>query len=376
MDNFIMFWKSLGGNAYLLAVFLFVFVFHIVNLIYKSIVICRKDNYPDRKTTEGVSVIITANNRAEELQQNLPYFLNQDYPTFEVIVVDECSEDHTQDVLAGMQVKYPRLKTTRIFPDTKFRNTKKLAINIGILAASNDILLFSETDCRPLSNQWIRKMRNAFDEKAGVVLAYANYAESERKVSFPRFFRFLRYLKMILLVKKGCYVLGDGRNMGYRKKLYLAEKGFSKNSQSYIGYDNEMVQALSARGKVRVVKEEQAAIEIKDPVAKTWKEDCLYYYVNKRRWNSTALLKANTDTFVIFIFYILGIFLIFNSIIQYYIILCIILVFLIDFITINLYLRHRRQRKLFLTSLIVSSIGFLCRWYYHVYSIFMSKKWR
>lgn len=73
----------------------------------------------------------------------------QAYDKFEVIVVDECSEDDTQDVLAEIQKDYPQLRSTRIFPDTKFRFTKKLAINIGVLAAKYDILLFSEINCRP-----------------------------------------------------------------------------------------------------------------------------------------------------------------------------------------------------------------------------------
>lgn len=76
------------------------------------------------------------------MKENLCFFLEQDYPDFEVIVVDECSEDNTQEVLAEMQQKYPHLRTTRIFPETKFRSTKKIAINIGILAARHDILLF------------------------------------------------------------------------------------------------------------------------------------------------------------------------------------------------------------------------------------------
>ena len=62
----------------------------------------------------------------------------QAYDNFEVIVVDECSEDDTQDVLTEIQKDYPQLRCTRIFPDTKFRFTKKLAINIGVLAAKHE----------------------------------------------------------------------------------------------------------------------------------------------------------------------------------------------------------------------------------------------
>ena len=53
-------------------------------------------------------------------------------------------------------------RTTRIFPDTKFRSTKKLAINIGILAARYDIVLFAEINSRPLSGSWVKAMASYF----------------------------------------------------------------------------------------------------------------------------------------------------------------------------------------------------------------------
>lgn len=376
MNNFIEFWENLGENKYL---FLFTgvfFFYHWVGVLCKSLLICSKEKKISQQEKEGVSVIITSNNRAEELKKNLPYFLNQEDPNFEVIVVDECSEDDTQEVLAEMQKKYACLRTTRIFPETKFRSTKKLAINIGILAARYDILLFSEINCCPASPHWVGAMRTYFDPGTAVVLGYANYTANKWKIKIRRMFRFLRYLKMFLLVKRKCFVLGDGHNMGYRKKFYLAKRGFSKNSQSYTGYDQEMVASLSHLGKVKVAKQEETFVNIQDEEKKTWKEDYTYYYQNKLKWPIHALFKADFDTLIEFLFYIFCFILIFKHVLYIYMIGCILLTFLLDFITINICLRHLKQRKLFLISFIVSSIGFLYRWYYNVYSIFTKKKWR
>ena len=376
MNNFIEFWENLGENKYL---FLFAgvfFLYHLVSVLYKCLLICSKEKKIPQEEKEGISVIITSNNRAEELRKNLPYFLNQEDTNFDVIVVDECSEDETQEVLTEMQKKYSQLRTTRIFPETKFRSTKKLAINIGILAARYDVLLFSEINCCPASSHWVSAMRTYFTPDTAVVLGYANYTAPNGKVKIRRMFRFLRYLKMFLLVKRRCFVLGDGHNMGYRKKYYLAKKGFSKNSQSYTGYDNEMVACLSALGKVKVAKQEETYVNLKDSEKKTWKEDYTYYYQNKLKWPIKALIRSDFDTFIEFLFYIFCFILIFKHVLYIYIIACILLTFLLDFITINICLRHLKQRKLFLISFIVSSIGFLYRWYYNVHSIFTKKKWR
>lgn len=376
MDSLIAFWESLGYNGYLLFLCLVLFIFHLIKVIYRSVVILRKERTQPSSEDAGVSLIITANNKADYLRENLESFLNQKYESLEVIVVDECSEDDTQDVLADLQLKYPRLRTTRIFPDTKFRSTKKLAINIGILAAQHDIVLFTEINSRPVSDLWVKTMASYFTSDTAVVLGYANYATGKENVSFYRMFRFLRFLKMFLLVKNKAYVLGDGYNMAYRKSIYLTGKVFSKNSQSYAGYDNEIVKILSRAGKVVVAKNKNTFIEINDARKKTRSEDFTYYCFNKRRWELPIKLKANADNFLRFIFYILSFYLIYVKILQNYIIIGVLLTFLIDFVTINVYLKHLKQKKLFLTSFIVSSIGFLYRWYYNVNSIFTNKKWR
>lgn len=375
-SNFTELWNLLGGNAYILALCGVFFLYHLIAVIYKSVLITSREKGKSAELGEGVSVIITSNNRAEELKENLRFFLEQDYTDFEVIVVDECSEDNTQEVLAELQLKYPNLRTSRIFPETKFRSTKKLAINIGILAARYDILLFSEIDCQPATNQWIKTMQSYFTPDTAVVLGYANYPGDKKGMGVRRGIRFMRFLRTFLLVKGKYYISGDGRNMGYRKKFYIAKRGFSKNSQSYIGYDNEMVNVLSGMGKVKVAKKEDTFVVINDEKKKTWKEDSSYYYINKRRWPVGAWLRVEADTIIRTLLYILCIFLFFKQIFKEYVIVCILLTFLMDFIAINIYLKHLKQKKLFLISLFVSSVGFLYRWYYNVYSIFTSKKWR
>ncbi len=376
MDRFIGFWESLGYNGYLLLVCAGLFLFRLINIIYCTVLVCRKEKSFSKNGKTGVSLIITANNKAEELKENLDYFLSQDYAPYEVIVVDECSEDDTQDVLVEMQQKHPALRTTRIFPDTKFRSTKKLAINIGILAARYDIVLFAEINSRPLSGSWVKAMASYFTPDTAVVLGYANYAAEKEKINFHRMYRFLRYLKMLLLVKGKSYVLGDGYNMAYRKSLYLTSKVFSRNSQSYAGYDNEIVRALSKAGKVKVAKNKNTFIEIKDSRKKTRSEDFTYYCFNRRRWELPVKLRANADNFLRMVFYILSFYLINVKILQNYMIIGVLLTFLMDFVTLNIYLKHLKQKKLFLTSFIISSIGFLYRWYYNVNSIFTNKKWR
>ena len=162
MNNFVDFWVGLGYNGWLFLLLILLFFAHLIMIILRSTVLTTKKRPATVEPEEGVSVIITCSNKAELLKQNLEAFLTQEYPKYEVIVVDECSEDETQDVLSDLQQKYPHLKTTRIFPETKFRRTKKIAINIGVLAAQYDVLLFSEINCKPGSGRWLHAMASYF----------------------------------------------------------------------------------------------------------------------------------------------------------------------------------------------------------------------
>lgn len=376
MNNFVEFWDSLGYNKVFLVLLVITFLVHVIFMIYRAVVLIAKKKPALVKEEEGVSVIITCSNKAEFLKKNLEGFLNQEYPSFEVIVVDECSEDDTQEALSDLQQKYPHLKTTRIFPDTKFRCTKKIAINIGVLAARYDILLFSEINCVPDSNQWIRSMQSYFDPNTAVVIGYSNYIVENKSFSVQRYFRFLWFWKMLVLVKNRFYLLGNGYNMGYRKKYYLEKRGFTGNTQEYIGYDTEMVKALSEKGKVRVVKDPETRVSMEQTGPKVWENDYSYYYATKRRWPLFLQLRVNLDFIAEFICYVLSFYFIFCSQLGNYILIPLVLTFLMDFIVINLCLRHLGQKKLFITSLTVNIIGFIYKWYYSIYSIFTSKKWR
>ena len=360
-------------EKYVLILGLLLGVGHIFFLIYRTVLLLKKQKGEEQE--EGVSVIITSSNKAEELKENLIAFLEQDYPNFEIIVVDECSEDNTQEVLADFQKQYSHLKTTRIFPGTKFRRTKKIALNIGILAASHDILLFSEIDARPASKNWIRTMQSYFTPDTAVVLGYGDYLP-QGWFSVRRFFRFLRFWNSWILIQKGLPIVGNGYNMGYRKKYYLQQRGFSKNSHEYIGYDTEMVQELSQLGDVKMVKEEEGRIFILNNSCRAWQDDVSYYCATQARWPIQAFIWCYLDFVLEMAYYLSLLYLLIYNNLHLYLGLFVGLTFLIDLILINMCLKQLGLKKLFITSLIVNSIGFVYKGYYTIYSIFTRKKWK
>jgi glycosyltransferase involved in cell wall biosynthesis len=205
------------------------------------------------KATPPVTVIICARNEAVNLANFLPSVLEQDYPEFEVIVVNDCSEDRSDDVLGKFLLKYPNLRVSSITKDPKFTHNKKFAQFIGIKAASHDILLFTDADCKPESSRWISHMVSDFTEKTEFVLGYGGFSTEKGLLnSYIRYdcmFIAMQYLGMAI---RGIPYMGVGRNLAYRKDVFFRNKGFGNHNHVVSGDDDLFVNSNASDSNTAV----------------------------------------------------------------------------------------------------------------------------
>jgi len=202
---------------------------------------------------EPVSVIICARNEEDNLRKFLPAVLEQDYYDYEVIVVNDCSEDDSYLVLGEFMKKYPHLRVTNILKDPKFTHNKKFAQFIGIKAAKNELMIHTDADCRPDSKSWLGAMASGFDENTDFVLGYGGYIS--QKGILNKFIRYdcmtiaMQYLGMAI---RGKPYMGAGRNLAYRKSLFFRKKGFSSHTHLASGDDDLFVNANASCKNVKV----------------------------------------------------------------------------------------------------------------------------
>jgi glycosyltransferase involved in cell wall biosynthesis len=202
-------------------------------------------SHPDEKTSnKPVSVIICARNEADNLDKFLPSVMEQDYPDFEVIVVNDCSEDSSYDILGKFILKYPNLRVSNVNKDPKFTHNKKFAQFIGIKAAKNEILIFTDADCRPESPKWISAISSRFDDNTLFVLGYGGYLKTRGLLN-----SYIRYDCMTIAIQyfgmalRGLPYMGVGRNLAYRRSVFFDRKGFGTHSHIISGDDDLFVNA-------------------------------------------------------------------------------------------------------------------------------------
>lgn len=204
-------------------------------------------------TKKPVSVIICARNEADNIMQNLPGILEQNYPDFEVIVVNDCSTDDTDIVLGQLKQKYKHLKIRMLYESEKFFQGKKFALSIGIRAAKNEHLLFTDADCTVENKLWIDKMQSNFCKHKQIVLGYGGFKPHRsilnNMIRFDNFFIAIQYLSFAL---SGYPYMGVGRNMGYLKSLFIDNKGFNKHLKLISGDDDLFVNENATRHNISV----------------------------------------------------------------------------------------------------------------------------
>ena len=254
---------------------------------------------PGKPSSEGqypVSVIICARNEESNLREFLPSVLTQTYPNYEVIVVNDCSEDNTETLLAELMRKYPHLRTTQIIKDAKFSHGKKLAMTIGIKAASYDHLLFTDADCLPCSDQWIAFMMKRYGLQKELVLGYGGYLREKgilnNLIRYESMFTGLQYLSFALA---GIPYMGVGRNLSYKKSLFFNNKGFASHLHLQSGDDDLFVH--------EVANKDNTAVEL-SPEAHTRSKACSTFrewFDQKKRHLSTGLHYRGKVKFLLFL---------------------------------------------------------------------------
>ncbi len=207
-----------------------------------------------------VSVIICARDEDENLARNLPGVLVQAYPsTYEVITVNDNSLDDSKYILQELKKTFKSLNVVELTQEAKLISGKKYPLSIGIREARHEVLLLTDADCVPASENWIQRMQEAYDPETEIVLGYGAYHKKKgllnKLIRFETFHTALQYLSYALA---GIPYMGVGRNLSYKKDVFIRNKGFSSINHIPSGDDDLFINKVATRRNTAVTIDPEA----------------------------------------------------------------------------------------------------------------------
>ncbi len=210
---------------------------------------------------EPASIVLCARDAYEYLTELIPVLLNQDYPDFEIVVVNDCSDDETEEYLKDLERREPRVKPVQLKQHLNFFNGKKFPLSMGIKSAQNDLIVLTDFNCMPVNDQWLRSVVNRYNHQTEIVIGYSPYVQ--KKGSLNHLMRFdalqngLLYLSAAL--NHHAY-MGIGKNLSYRKELFFRNKGFISHYTTAVGEDDLFINKVSTKKNTEVLIDAENAI--------------------------------------------------------------------------------------------------------------------
>jgi poly-beta-1,6-N-acetyl-D-glucosamine synthase len=312
MANIEIILQSIQGYFLILLFLSFSVQIYFYFFVFRKVVIYKNHNPQIKKhAPPPISVIIAAKDEEKNLRKNLQKVLNQDYTTFEVIVVNDGSTDNSEQYLNDLQKLHTNLRIVTIENSTG----KKNALSIGIEQSKNNHLLFTDADCYPVSSNWISTIATYFTEGKQIVLAHGSYEKRSsilnNFICFDSFFISIQYFGAAII---GQPYMGVGRNLAYTKSIWQQNNGFSSHKHLISGDDDLFIISAATNTNTAICLNPAATTisETKNTLKEFIKQKSRHVSTSKK-YNITELFLSGGELLSRFIFYVSLIVLFFSN---------------------------------------------------------------
>ncbi len=254
---------------------------------------------------EPVSVVLCARDAYEYLVELIPTLLKQDYPDFEIVVVNDCSDDETEEYLKDLERKEPKVKPVQLKQHLNFFNGKKFPLSMGIKSAKNDLIVFTDCNCMPVNDQWLRSVVNCYNKRTEIVIGYSPYVQ--KKSTLNRIMRFDALQNGLLFLSAALNhhpYMGVGKNLSYRKELFYRNNGFISHYTTTVGEDDLFICQVATKKNTEVLIDAENAI-LTTPTSsfKLWMRQKSSRYSTVSKYNTRARLSLSLFYISQFLFY-------------------------------------------------------------------------
>ncbi len=233
---------------------------HVVHLVRSLIPIIRYKKTVN-PTPPPFSIIIAAKDELLNLKELMPIIQAQQYSDFEIIVaLDRCS-DQSQEFLSNLKAQTPKLTIIEISETPEGYSGKKYALTQAIRAANNEWLLFTDADCRPATHHWIQSFSDAITGNTDILIGVSPFIPKptllNQFIQYETTYTAMKYISATLIKKP---YMAVGRNLAYKKSLFLSTNGFSPYEAIEGGDDDLFIQKCGNGTNTGVVIEKNGIV--------------------------------------------------------------------------------------------------------------------
>jgi len=267
----------LSSSSYILAIIVFIQFFYYL-FFYSRILFYKTEFTKQKLAIPSVSVIICAHNEKVNLESLIPAILKQRYLNFELVVMDDRSEDGSYDYFTKLYKDDSRFRMLRIDSIEEGKNPKKYALTKAIEASNNNFLLLTDADCTPSSENWISSMTAQLTELKQIVIGYSPYESKggflNKLIQYETVYTAIQYFSFALA---GVPYMAVGRNVLYKKSLFIDNKGFSSHEHITGGDDDLFIREVATKENVACSLVKESFVYSKP------KEKFSEWFIQKRR---------------------------------------------------------------------------------------------
>ena len=254
------------------------------------------------------SVIIPARNEADNIESCLNSVLKQDYPQdkFEVIVVDDGSEDDTLEIAQRFTQIDDRVRAVSLDDPPEGISPKKYAVSRGIEVATGEIIVTTDADCL-VGPGWLQGLNRYLEDDVGMVVGYTDY---RKKRAFFSNLEALDYFSHRACAAGAVTAVipftSTASNLAYRTTLFQEVGKFEEVGKWISGDDDLLLQLVRTKTKWKIVPATSADTYVTTDGSRSFSE----FLSGRIRWASkgtayggkiSTFLKATVGLYLLFL---------------------------------------------------------------------------
>ncbi len=250
-------------------------------------------------TFPSFSIVIVTHDCDSLLERLVTRLVAQDYPNFEIVIVNNASTDNTDDIIKRLSVEHPNKVRYTYLPQNKNGNLHmSMATTLGARAARNEWIVLLKPTSFPKSDHWLTSISTAISQGAEICIGYNDYfgydnSKWERNaIAKRRKAQLLNYRAIFRGKRKP--IDCEGSNVIFSKSEFFKNGGYGSWLVLIDCHEIPYVTTYSKKGKTIFLTEPTSQVEtILPPIKELWKTERSHALKSYKKLGFMTKLRRN-----------------------------------------------------------------------------------